>query len=192
MIGDFKHEHNARHRHPALGYRIDDIVNGDPFQGIGKPEPLCHHLAGAWSRRINDEHRLVYAISPDKFGDDVVTVISCRYHYEKIVRSTYAGQPHAATLRGVETSALESIAELRRVLAVLRGSDQIADIRPLPGLAQLGELIDGYRAAGLRVELRIDGDRRPLPGGVELSVYRIVEGRTGICGRSRSSGPGSH
>jgi toxin YoeB len=62
---------------------IDDIGNGDPFQGIGKPEPLRHHLAGAWSRRINDEHRLVYAISPDKSGDDIVTVISCRYHYEK-------------------------------------------------------------------------------------------------------------
>lgn len=79
------------------------------------------------------------------------------------------------TLRGVETSAQESIAELRRVLAVLRGSDQIADIRPQPGLAQLGELIDGYRTAGLRVELRIDGDQRTLPDGVELSVYRIVE-----------------
>ncbi len=62
---------------------IDDISNGDSFQGIGKPEPLRHHLAGAWSRRINDEHRLVYAISPDKSGDDTVTVISCRYHYEK-------------------------------------------------------------------------------------------------------------
>ena len=62
---------------------IDDIGNGDPFDGIGKPEPLRYHLAGAWSRRITDEHRLVYAMSSDKRGDDVVTIISCRYHYEK-------------------------------------------------------------------------------------------------------------
>jgi toxin YoeB len=61
---------------------IDDIGDGDPFDGIGKPEPLRHHLAGAWSRRITDEHRLVYAMSNGK-GGDVVTIISCRYRYEK-------------------------------------------------------------------------------------------------------------
>jgi toxin YoeB len=61
---------------------IDDIGNGDPFDGIGKPEPLRHHLSGAWSRRITHEHRLVYAMSSDKGGDDGVTIISCRYHSE--------------------------------------------------------------------------------------------------------------
>ncbi|HZD99228.1 MAG TPA: Txe/YoeB family addiction module toxin [Micromonosporaceae bacterium] len=62
---------------------IDDIGNGDPFDGIGKPEPLRHHLAGTWSRRITDEHRLVYAMSTDNSGDDIVTIIACRYYYEK-------------------------------------------------------------------------------------------------------------
>lgn len=62
---------------------IEDICRDDPFQGIGKPEPLRHHLSGAWSRRITDEHRLVYAVSTDKADDDVLTVIGCRYHYEK-------------------------------------------------------------------------------------------------------------
>ncbi len=62
---------------------IDDIGNGDPFDGIGKPEPLRHHLAGTWSRRITDEHRLVYAMSTDNSGDDILTIIACRYHYEK-------------------------------------------------------------------------------------------------------------
>jgi toxin YoeB len=61
---------------------IDDITRDDPFQGIGKPEPLRYHLSGAWSRRITDEHRLVYVVSTDK-EDDVLTVISCRHHYEK-------------------------------------------------------------------------------------------------------------
>jgi toxin YoeB len=45
-------------------------------EGIGKPEPLRHQLAGFWSRRIDDEHRLVYAVQ-----DDCVLVAQCRYHY---------------------------------------------------------------------------------------------------------------
>lgn len=57
---------------------IDDITRGDPFSGIGKPEPLRHHLSGAWSRRITDEHRLVYLVD----GDDLV-ILAARYHYER-------------------------------------------------------------------------------------------------------------
>ena len=47
-----------------------------PFEGIGKPEPLKHGLAGYWSRRINDEHRLVYKVE----GESVM-IAQCRYHY---------------------------------------------------------------------------------------------------------------
>ncbi len=54
---------------------IDDALR-DPFSGIGKPEPLRHALAGCFSRRIDDEHRLVYQID----GDDVI-VLQARYHY---------------------------------------------------------------------------------------------------------------
>ena len=48
----------------------------DPFTGLGKPEQLRHALAGAWSRRITEEHRLVYLVD----GDDVV-ILQARYHY---------------------------------------------------------------------------------------------------------------
>ncbi len=54
---------------------IEDALR-DPFSGIGKPEQLRHALAGAWSRRITEEHRLVYLID----GDDLV-VLQVRYHY---------------------------------------------------------------------------------------------------------------
>jgi toxin YoeB len=54
---------------------IQDIIRA-PFEGIGKPEPLKHGLAGYWSRRINDEHRLVY-----KVEGDAVYFAQCRYHY---------------------------------------------------------------------------------------------------------------
>ncbi len=48
----------------------------DPFSGIGKPEPLKHELAGCWSRRIDQQHRLVYQVQPDK-----IRILACRYHY---------------------------------------------------------------------------------------------------------------
>jgi len=48
----------------------------DPFDGLGKPEPLKHELAGYWSRRISQEHRLVYEIF-----EESILVVSCRYHY---------------------------------------------------------------------------------------------------------------
>ncbi len=54
---------------------IKDISN-NPFEGIGKPEPLKHKLAGYWSRRITQEHRLVYQVL-----DDELFIISCKYHY---------------------------------------------------------------------------------------------------------------
>jgi len=48
----------------------------DPFLGIGKPEALRNELSGAWSRRISEEHRLVYLVA-----DNEIRVSSCRYHY---------------------------------------------------------------------------------------------------------------
>lgn len=48
-----------------------------PFAGIGKPEPLKRELSGYWSRRITDEHRLVYKVT-----DDQLIIASCKYHYE--------------------------------------------------------------------------------------------------------------
>ncbi len=54
---------------------IDDIML-NPFEGIGKPEPLRYLGSGVWSRRITQEHRLVYVINDDK-----IDFIQCRYHY---------------------------------------------------------------------------------------------------------------
>jgi toxin YoeB len=51
-------------------------IQRDPFDGVGKPEPLKHNLSGFWSRRITAEHRLVYGIE-----DDEVQILMCRYQY---------------------------------------------------------------------------------------------------------------
>jgi toxin YoeB len=55
-------------------------INKDPFKGLGKPEPLKHHLSGWWSRRISGEHRLVYRVSRSG-GDQQLDIAQCKYHY---------------------------------------------------------------------------------------------------------------
>ena len=56
--------------------KLIKAIKRDPFEGIDKPEPLKHDLAGYWSRRIDQEHRLVYEVQ-----DDAIIIVQCRYHY---------------------------------------------------------------------------------------------------------------
>ncbi len=61
--------------------RVNDLIKDtlrSPFQGIGKPEPLKGNFSGCWSRRISDEHRLVYAVR-----DKRLHILQCRFHYDK-------------------------------------------------------------------------------------------------------------
>jgi toxin YoeB len=56
--------------------RLIKDIEREPFEGLGKPEPLRHDLTGFWSRRITDEHRLVYAVDKER-----VLIAQARYHY---------------------------------------------------------------------------------------------------------------
>jgi toxin YoeB len=60
----------------VIGSKLTKEVKRDPFTGTGKPEPLKHGLSGCWSRRIDQEHRLVYQIREDK-----IRILACRYQY---------------------------------------------------------------------------------------------------------------
>jgi len=63
----------------AVALRAFDLIEAiirDPFSGIGKPEPLRYDLSGAWSRRLTQEHRIVYLVD-----DDRMTFLQARYHY---------------------------------------------------------------------------------------------------------------
>jgi len=64
---------------PKLVVRINALIKDikrSPFKGVGKPEPLKHGFSGYWSRRINDEHRLVYKVT-----SDAILIAQLRYHY---------------------------------------------------------------------------------------------------------------
>ncbi len=63
----------------AIVRKINQLIRDiqrEPFSGIGKPEPLQHDFSGYWSRRITNEHRLVYAVA-----GDTLDILQCRYHY---------------------------------------------------------------------------------------------------------------
>ena len=76
-IKDLKHWKSSGNT--KIQKRITDLIisiSDDPFSGIGKPEPLKHEFAGCWSRRINDEHPIIYEISRS-----AVHVLSLKDHY---------------------------------------------------------------------------------------------------------------
>ena len=65
--------------------KIKDLLKSireNPFRGLGKPEPLKYGLKGFWSRRITQEHRLVYKVSGKKGVDQKCSIIQCLFHYD--------------------------------------------------------------------------------------------------------------
>ncbi len=65
---------------PKLAVKINDLlrdISRTPFSGMGKPEPLKFKYKRFWSRRIDNEHRLIY-----RFKDDEIQIVKCRFHYD--------------------------------------------------------------------------------------------------------------
>jgi signal transduction histidine kinase len=93
------------------------------------------------------------------------------------ILSTQPGEA-ATALRAVEAAGRDAMTELRHLLGVLApaadGSDDDA-LAPQPGLARLEELIDRVAFAGLPTDVRVSGEPRPLPGGVDMTAYRLVQ-----------------
>ncbi|HXM57837.1 MAG TPA: histidine kinase [Candidatus Dormibacteraeota bacterium] len=81
----------------------------------------------------------------------------------------------ADALRAVEGGGRDALTELRRMLGLLAGPSDEAAVEGQPGLDQLEALVTRVRGAGLPVELRVEGHRRPLPSGLDLSAYRVVQ-----------------
>jgi signal transduction histidine kinase len=79
------------------------------------------------------------------------------------------------TLENVEKAGRTALAEMRRLLGAMRLADEQPELLPTPGLEHLDDVLGDVRGAGLEVRLRVHGDRVPLPPGLDLSAYRIVQ-----------------
>jgi toxin YoeB len=73
---DLRYWVETNRRVALRAFDLIEAILRDPFAGIGKPEPLKYVLAGAWSRRLTEEHRMVYAVS-----EGIVDCLQARYHY---------------------------------------------------------------------------------------------------------------
>ena len=78
-------------------------------------------------------------------------------------------------LTGVEQTGREAVTELQRMLGLLRQEDPDAGLAARPSLARLDELVEQVQATGLQVELHVDGEPHPLPAGIDVSAFRIVQ-----------------
>ena len=98
-------------------------------------------------------------------------------------------QRAADAFGAVETTGREALAEIRRLLGVLRRDDEEIALAPQPSLRHLSALVARTRADGLPVDLDVQGDARPLPAGVDLTAYRLVQ--AALAGAIEPGGAGS-
>jgi signal transduction histidine kinase len=92
---------------------------------------------------------------------------------ERLARTDAVGA--ATALAAIEERGRAALAEIRLLLGVLRREQDGATLEPLPSLAHLADLVERVRAAGLPVELRVDGEAAALPAGVDVTAYRVVQ-----------------
>ena len=85
------------------------------------------------------------------------------------------GSSSSEALRSIETTARDTLAELNRLLGVLRKDPGAPDLSPQPGLDQVDGLLKPARDSGIEVTLKITGEKRALPAALDLSAYRIVQ-----------------
>lgn len=87
------------------------------------------------------------------------------------------GDPERAAdaLANISSTGRQALSDTRRLLGVLRADNRPDGLAPQPGVAQISALLDQVRSTGLGATLRVEGEQRPLPSGLELAVYRIVQ-----------------
>jgi signal transduction histidine kinase len=180
---------------------VSKLRDGEPWEDV---VPAWFVVAGVWGfgrwmRRRRQEldrlHEQTEVLEQDREEATSVAVADERARIARelhdlvahsmgvIVIQSQAAQrvmltdPTAAeqALMSIEVTGRQGLAEMRRLLDVLIDSEDIAPLAPQPALRHLGALLDRVRLAGLAVEMSVEGEERPLPPGVDLSAYRIVQ-----------------
>ena len=109
---------------------------------------------------------------------------------ETVPRALAVGDSAGAgvALAAVEETGRDALTEMRRLLGVLRRDGEGPELAPQPGLGRLEMLVERVREQGLDVELRVEGDERPLAPGVDLTAYRVLEDALGAAGEREAAG----
>jgi signal transduction histidine kinase len=106
-------------------------------------------------------------------SDALAAMVGAATTAEELSRSRPEGAE--AAFADVETTGREALGEIRRLLGVLRREDEELALAPQPSLVHLADLVARVRASGLPVELAVEGEQAPVPAGVDLTAYRVVQ-----------------
>ncbi|MET7402666.1 histidine kinase [Dactylosporangium sp. NPDC005572] len=184
----------ARHRRRLTGLAVIPLAGNAvyPYSGDSTARPLallllCLGLAAAWlgdARRVRGQLLTERAILDERsriareLHDVVAHHVSLMVVRAETARVATPGLPAAGreSLAAIRDTGREALTELRRLLTVLRADpDEPAARNPQPGLDQLDELVAAARVGGMPVTLRREGVVHPVPAGVELCAYRIIQ-----------------
>jgi signal transduction histidine kinase len=134
-------------------------------------------------RRINREQRASQAVAEERnriareLHDVIGHSVSVMTVQASAVRRRLAPEQvvERQALETVEAAGREALAEMRRMVGVLRGSEADTELEPSPGLDQIDRLVEKFRGAGLPVTLSVTGTARDLGPGLDLTAYRLVQ-----------------
>ena len=181
--------------------QIAQVVEGAPLSDVPGPWVL---LAAVWiggralrrrrlvadrladyalelDRRREEEARLAVAEERSRIArelhDVVAHAISVIVVQAQAAQRVLEGEQESAreSLTAIEDTGRNALVEMRRLLEMLRNADEDSALTPQPSLAQLDALVNPVRESGLEVDLRVEGEPRPLAPGVDLSAFRIVQ-----------------
>ena len=122
---------------------------------------------------VAEERRRIAREMHDVVAHSVSTMVIQAGGARRILARDPARAVEAAAL--IERTGREALGEMRHLLGVLHAGENLAALTPQPTLLELGALAERSRAAGLPVELHIEGERRELPPGVDLAAYRVIQ-----------------
>ena len=131
------------------------------------------HREAAAARAVAEERRLIAREMHDVVAHSVSTMVIQAGGARRILARDPARAIEAAEL--IERTGRDALKEMRHLLGVLHAGEDLAELAPQPTLGGLHALAERSRAAGLPVELQIEGERRELPSGLDLAAYRVVQ-----------------
>ena len=174
LIGDFT---TSRIVIPVGGLSLVAWVIGDYIRGRHDflTELITRHRneSEALRRQAVDEERLRIARELHDVVAHNVSVMAIQAGASRV--AVNADGDNRKALQSIETTARDTLAELNRLLGVLRKEPGQLEMSPQPDLDQLDALLKTARDAGLEVDLKVTGDPRPLPAALGLTAYRIVQ-----------------
>jgi signal transduction histidine kinase len=147
----------------------------------GQREAALHELTAQMRREQEQRERLAVGDERARIARELHDVVAHSVGVMVVqaqgARNVLDRDPERAreALRSIEDTGRDALADVRRALGVLREPDGGAALAPQPGVEDLDALVDQARGTGLDVEVEVEGASRPLPTGVGLSAYRIVQ-----------------